>query len=105
AGGGPLPDAAHRPAGADQTGHRRHRRGHRPQRPQGVRRDGVRAAPGHDRGGLHPGCQQIPRTDQQGCPGVRPRGTEGPGGQPHEDRQRHPVRGQRSPVRHGRAEH
>ena len=67
--------------------------------------DGVRAAPGHDRGGLHPGCQQIPRADQQGCPGVRPRGAEGPGGQPHEDRQRHPVRGQRSPVRHGRAEH
>ena len=47
------------------------------------------------------GPQQVPRADRQGRPHLLPRGLEGPGGEPHEDRQRRALAGLRPPVRAG----
>lgn len=69
--------------------------------PPGVCRAERRAALPIDRPCVCHGSQQVPCAHQQGRRCVRSRCAEGPGGGSHEDRQRRPLAGQRTPVRFG----
>ena len=82
-------------AGPDAAGAGRHRRRHRPQRADGLRREGGRAHRRHHRPAVHHRAQQVRGAGRARRHGVEPRRHQHGGGLAVQDRQRHPLPGQR----------
>ncbi len=89
------PDREHA-ADADAAGPGRHGGRHRAQRSRRLRRGGGREDRPDHRPALHLGAQQVRGPRRPRRHGVQPRRAQHRGGEPVQDRQRHPLPGQRS---------